>query len=261
MNGFSATFSKDVVVKDGKLHLRDEPIERFEITDVLGDGANGVVLDARHRLLNQPRAVKVWMKLRDTDKRDKVRQGIEEAQKLAASDPKWVAMVYDAEVEGGFLYSSMERIYGHTLANELKGSDNLFNRWCLAAQYIDAIQNTTTETVHHGDAHPGNVMVIRLQDQHGSYTKTKLLDFGTSLFAGKEASESRHWRVVYKTFTQIIEPFKSKDWAMDQTVPFATREGTLLRCAYFKDVLDGLGVEAGTIRQVYHPPSPPINEE
>jgi hypothetical protein len=65
MNGFSATFSKDVVVKDGKLHLRDKPIERFEITDVLGDGANGVVLDARHRLLNQPRAVKVWMKLRD----------------------------------------------------------------------------------------------------------------------------------------------------------------------------------------------------
>jgi hypothetical protein len=170
-------------------------------------------------------------------------------------------MVYDTEVEGGFLYSSMERIYGHTLANELKGSDNLFNRWCLAGQYIDAIQNTTTETVHHGDAHPRNVMVIRLQDQHGSYTKTKLLDFGTSLFTGKGASESRHWRIVYKTFTQIIEPFRSKDWAMDQTIPFAARESTLLRCAYFKDVLDGLGVEAETIRQVYHPPSPPKTEE
>lgn len=242
------------------LYLKRKPIERFEIRGILGKGVNGVVFDAHHRVLNQPRAVKVWMKLGGIDKRNKVTQGIAEAQKIAASDPKWVVMVYDAEVAGDILYSSLEKIVGHTLADELKGSADLFNRWCLAGQFIDAIQNTTTDTLYHGDAHPGNVMVYREGDQYGMYMKMKLLDFGTSIYSGKEASKGRHWRIVYDTFIRIVEPFKSKDWALDQATPYADRDGVLLRCAYFKDVLDGLGVEAGTIRKVFHPPSP-LQEE
>jgi serine/threonine protein kinase len=261
MSGYKAKISKDVVVEDGALYLKRKRIERFEIRGILGKGVNGVVFDAHHRVLNQPRAVKVWMKLGGADKRDKVTQGIAEAQKIAASDPKWVVMVYDAEVAGDFLYSSMEKIVGHTLADELKGSVDLFNRWCLAGQFIDAIQNTTTDTLHHGDAHPGNVMVYREGDQYGTYTKMKLLDFGTSIYSGKEASKDRHWRIVHETFIRIVEPFKSKDWALHQSIPYGALDEPLLRCAYFRDVLDGLGAEAGAIRTVVHPPSPPIQEE
>jgi serine/threonine protein kinase len=261
MSGYRTKVSNDVLVEDGVLYLKRKPIERFEIRGILGKGVNGVVFDAHHRVLNQPRAVKVWMKLGGLDKRNKVTQGIAEAQKIAASDPKWVVMVYDAEVAGDFLYSSMEKIDGHTLTDELKASTDLFNRWCLAAQYVDAIQNTTTETLHHGDAHPGNAMVYREGDGYGTFTKIKLLDFGTSVFSGREASEDRHWRIVYETFIRIIGPFESKDWALQQRSPYADRVGVMLRCAYFKDVLDGLGVEAGTVRNVYHPPSPPIKED
>jgi hypothetical protein len=45
--------------------------------------------------------VKVWLKLRETDRRNKVVQGIAEAQKLAAGDPKRVVLIYDAETAGG----------------------------------------------------------------------------------------------------------------------------------------------------------------
>jgi serine/threonine protein kinase len=247
MSNYKTKVSKDVLVEDGTIYLNRKPIERFEISGILGKGVNGVVFDAHHRVLNQPRAVKVWMKLGGVDKRNKVTQGIAEAQKIAASDPKWVVMVYDAEVAGDFLYSSMEKIIGKTLGEELRESADLFNRWCLAGQYVDAIKNTTTETLYHGDAHTGNVMVYRDGDEYGTYTKMKLLDFGTSIYSGKEASKARHWRIVYETFLRIIEPFKSKDWALVQSIPYNNREDNLLRWAYFRDVLDGLKIEAGVL--------------
>ncbi|KAA0075885.1 protein kinase [Tardiphaga sp. P9-11] len=241
---FKVKITKDVFVENGTLHLGKQTVDRFVIRGILGKGANGVVFDAHHLVLNQPRAIKVWLKLGGTDTRDKVTQGIAEAQKLAASDPRHVVMIYDAETAGQYLYSSMEKITGRTLAETLKDSDDLHTRWMLARGYIHAIQSTTTSSLYHGDAHPGNVMVYDEDGDYGTMMRMKLLDFGTSLFSGKENSRARHWRIVYETFVRIIAPFNSKDWALEQSIPYEGREDAL-RCAYFDDVIDGLGMELG----------------
>ncbi len=211
----------------------------------LGRGANGVVFDAHHKLLNKPRALKVWLNLRTSDERDKVAQGIAEAQKLAAADPKWVAIIYDAEVADGFFYSSMEKIEGETLKSALKKNPSKLDRWWLARLYMNAISHTTNEEDAHGDPHPGNVMVFHYQEnKYDGGTRLKLLDFGTSMFSGPVFSRDRHWKIVGETFRLIVRPLNHLEWALDQAIPFEGREA-FIKAAYFDDVLDGLKPEVG----------------
>ncbi|WP_441231907.1 protein kinase domain-containing protein [Tardiphaga sp. 215_C5_N2_1] len=216
MTAFSIKVSEAVYVEDGLLHLGGKPIDKFEILGTLGDGsnANGVVFNALHRHLKQPRAVKVWMKLRKADRRDKVAQGIAEARKLAASDPDWVVVIHDIEQVGGFLYSSMEKVNGHTLSEALKM--RRYSPLHLAGEYWRAISATTTDTLYHGDAHTGNVMVFA-EPTH-AFKMIKLLDFGTSIFAGRENSLRRHARVVRETFGMIVASYPKAETALMEEV-------------------------------------------
>lgn len=244
---FDKKITEEVIVSMGTLQLGGEAVERFEIRGILGRGVNGVVFDAYHRVLKQPRAVKVWLKLKKNDRRNKVIQGIAEAQKLAAADPQWVVIIYDADTAGGYLFSSMEKIYGRTLKAELAAlppNGGLLPRWHLAQQYVGAIQGTTTEIDRHGDAHSKNVMIYEEKVDYQVLKKMKLLDFGTSMFSDAESSRARHWRIVHETFMEIVRPFKSLNWAIEQQKPYGTME-EVLKCAYFRDVLDGLTIEVG----------------
>ncbi|MFK4383106.1 protein kinase [Bradyrhizobium sp. USDA 223] len=170
---YSQKIARHVEVVDGILHLHGQAVTKFEVTGKLGQGANGVVFDARHKLLDRPRAVKVWLKLRGGDKRDKIAQGIAEAQKLAAADPLWVAMVYEAEIIAGTFFTAMEKINGVSLRAYLNDKPSKYWRWMAAARYVDAIDQTTTESVVHGDPHAGNVMVTLLRNYELAFYKEK----------------------------------------------------------------------------------------
>jgi serine/threonine protein kinase len=70
-------------VECNRLYVLGQPIEGYEIHRKLGQGASGVVYLARNVTLDRLEAIKVWIKLRDGDNRDKVKQGVSEAAKLA----------------------------------------------------------------------------------------------------------------------------------------------------------------------------------
>jgi serine/threonine protein kinase len=70
-------------VRDGKILIDNSMLNLSGITveRQVSEGANGVVFEASDKILNRRVAVKVWRKLKARDTRDKLRQGLLEAQK------------------------------------------------------------------------------------------------------------------------------------------------------------------------------------
>ena len=73
-----------LVTEDGKILLGGSEIDvpNVVLDCRIGDGANGVVFKGRHKYLQRDVAVKIWLKLREKDKRDKFRQGVFEPSGL-----------------------------------------------------------------------------------------------------------------------------------------------------------------------------------
>lgn len=121
-----------LTVRDGVLTIRDVPVPRFQLDREMARGANGVVFSAQRLWLKQPCAVKVWLKLRAEDQRDKIRQGLFEAQKVASANPEWAVSVFDADMVEGIFFTSMELVDGETLRALLRSSPTKQQRWQLA---------------------------------------------------------------------------------------------------------------------------------
>lgn len=241
----NAQVNDHIIVRNGILTIGGTPIERFKLTRRLGSGANGVVFAGQRTWLKQPCAVKIWLKLRANDNRNKVEQGLQEAQKMARAHPDWVPTLYDADLVAGFFFTSMELIPGEPLKEYLKRPLSKADRWWLARLYINAIAKTTTHTTAHGDAHAGNVMVFdHTIDTYEKARRLKLLDFGTSVFLGHRGLGRRHWRIVHETFARIVGNFENYTYYSRQQSPLSKRQAHLI-VPFYDDVLDGLKVESG----------------
>jgi hypothetical protein len=70
-------------VRNGKILIDNSMLNLSGITveRQVSEGADGVVFEASDKILNRRVAVKVWRKLKARDTRDKLRQGLLEAQK------------------------------------------------------------------------------------------------------------------------------------------------------------------------------------
>jgi len=201
-------------VKRGILYINGAPLQSHQIQKELGNGKNGVVYLAFNSILQRLEALKVWRTLDSKDKRNKLAQGLREAQKLAKVSPEYAATIYDAREVGGVLIATMEYVAGHTLSHyQSTASPDV----CLglAELYLAAIIETTTDETRHGDAHANNVMVYTDNaDPNVPRLRLKLLDFGTSLYSGKDASEDRHWRLVKKTIVDLTKTHPYANFAL-----------------------------------------------
>lgn len=91
-------------------------LENYKIVDEIGSGENGVVYHAINTLLNRDEALKVWRGRKTRDGRDKAKQGLLEAQKLARVSPEHAVVIYSAQEINGVFLATMEFIKGQTLA-------------------------------------------------------------------------------------------------------------------------------------------------
>lgn len=203
------------------LYINNTPLQSHEIRKSLGDGKNGVVYLAFNSILGRLEALKIWRSRDSRDKRDKLAQGLREAQKLAKVSPEYAISIYGAQEINGVLIATMEYIEGVTLFEYMQKAspEESFH---LASLYLRAIIETTTDETRHGDAHPKNVMVYQdKSDLHEPKIRLKLLDFGTSMYSSKDSSENRHWDIVKKTIVDLTKKHKyapfaheglSRDW-------------------------------------------------
>ena len=107
-----ATRSPTPVVRidDSRLFVDGQELKNYKINKELGQGANGIVYRATNTKLQREEAVKVWRTTNDRDRRDKLEQGLLEAQKLAQVSYEYAVAIYSAFELGGLLLATMEYV-------------------------------------------------------------------------------------------------------------------------------------------------------
>lgn len=219
------------------LHINGKPFPTHEIIRQLGRGANGIVYLSRNIVLDRLEALKVWRTMRTSDHRDKAKQGIAEAQKLAAANREHSVEIFTAQLFEGVPVASMEYVDGQTLREWKQKDPRSRTLLQLAHLYLEAIEGTTTKTSMHGDPHLSNVLVYRYSpDIFTDELRVKLCDYGTSLFSGRESSSARHWRIVEESVLELTSGLDGSDWALSclcdfkgnlATIDLAKAAGTL----------------------------------
>jgi serine/threonine protein kinase len=201
------------VNSDGSITLdrRRITLPSVFLEEVVGAGANGIVVKGRHRVLSVPLAVKFWVSLRRRDRRDKMAQGLAEVKKMFATEHYHsVVRARDAGETQGIFYSVMDFFPGPTLEAWLNTNPSLGVRRSLARRLVDDVCAFSHRSIYHGDLHPRNILVsdapeLRLRSGEPRFG---IIDFGTSLFSSRSSSRARHWRIFTQTLNELLKPFE-----------------------------------------------------
>lgn len=249
-----ATRSPTPVVRidDSRLFVDGQELKNYKINKELGQGANGIVYRATNTKLQREEAVKVWRTTNDRDRRDKLEQGLLEAQKLAQVSYEYAVAIYSAFELGGLLLATMEYVEGKTLEWYQQNADTK-TRLGLAEVYLGAIVNTTTSVTRHGDAHSKNVLVYEFNSRLESALRLKLCDFGTSYYSGKESSEKRHWRIVKETILNLTRNIPHAD-ACRSTLDTLWPKGERMALGAYEDRKAGVDLSDYDIAQFWAGP-------
>jgi eukaryotic-like serine/threonine-protein kinase len=149
---------------------------RYRIDGILGFGAMGVVVVARHLLLDQSVAIKFLMAA--PERHDAVTRFVQEARAAACLKSEHVVRVLDVAMhDAGVPYIVMEHLEGSDLAERLRKAGPLDLRqavdWLLEA--CEAIAEAHHAGIVHRDLKPANLFLAR---REGATASIKVLDFG-----------------------------------------------------------------------------------
>jgi len=206
---------------DGSISIGDNQIfiTNLKIQKKLPSGANSIVFLADHLFLEKPVVLKIWIKVKPNDTRDKFQQGIKEAKKIARVDNANVIRIFDAGEVSGFFYATMEYFSGITLQQWIaRHSPVLGSRWEFARCLFKAVASITMPDTFHGDLHTRNILVQVPSDASPEMYRNmppnfRIIDFGTSQFTLKTKSIKRHWNKFTETLNAILKPIDiNKIW-------------------------------------------------
>jgi serine/threonine-protein kinase len=150
---------------------------KFEIEELIGHGSAGVVVAARHVLLNQRVAIKF---LRASQNAEASERLVREARALGSIRSEHVARVIDVgQLPNGAPYMVMEYLRGTHLGRLLEARGRLPPSEAVDCilQAGEAVAEAHALGIVHRDLKPANLYVIARPDRSLS---VKLLDFGLS---------------------------------------------------------------------------------
>ena len=202
-------------ISSGKLRINgaEYSVPNIDLEKVVGQGANGIVVLGQNRYMNRRVAVKIWMLLRQGDRRDKYEQGIREVNKMAEIEDRDIARVYDAGKLGEYFYAVFEFVEGITCKQwHWEYKPNLLTRLNLASSIMHSVFSLYRRGIIHGDLHSENILVmepnLRYLQHSVIYSPVyKIIDFGTSYFSPEGYSEKRHWNIFKSTIIELLRPF------------------------------------------------------
>lgn len=152
---------------------------KYQVEKILGAGGMGVVVYARHLLLNQPVAVK-FLHPNAAVRSDPLKRFLQEARAAAALRSEHVARVLDVgELPSGDPYMVMEYLDGSPLSRVIRTRAPLPVEEAVdyLLQACDAIGEAHRLGIIHRDLKPGNMFIVKRPN--GS-PLLKVLDFGIS---------------------------------------------------------------------------------
>lgn len=209
-------------------------IANIELRRTLPPGANGIVFEAHDLLLDRRVAVKIWLPS-EHDKRDRKKQALAEASKLAQLEHKNIARIYMlGELEGMYIYSIMEYLDGITLRDFLKlDESHREQRFRIWDEIADALRYVHDKQIYHGDLHDRNIIMV------GS--TPKIIDFGTSIFAqDKIDALNRESRLLCELAKNIFtgdHPSLDKIIDKDMDLSVLMPKATLLALSAWRNVI------------------------
>ena len=172
------------------------------IRELLPRSANGIAFRANDTILNRTVAIKIWIP-RETDSRDRSKQALSEARKIAQLNHPNIVHIYQcSRLRNGWIYSIMEYIDGKNLRALIATENPDFNqRFRLWEQIEEALVYSHNLNIYHGDLHPGNVLITG--------ETVKIIDFGTSIFAlDKTFSEKRDVKLLIKLCKKLFHEYQ-----------------------------------------------------
>jgi serine/threonine protein kinase/Flp pilus assembly protein TadD len=159
-------------------------ISRFEILEVLGDGAMGVVHRARDPVLERDVALKLIKPELAGESKNRSRF-LRECRAAATINHPGVATIYEAgETEDGRLYLASELVEGETLKDRVsRGTMSSTEVIEIGVQLADALDAAHKKGAIHRDIKPSNIML-------NTDGRIKVLDFGLARLVAADGSDS-----------------------------------------------------------------------
>ncbi len=159
-------------------------IGKYQLTDLLGQGAMGVVYRALDPLLNRYVAVKLMGQslASDTNLRDRF---MREAQAAGSLQHPNIITIFDFGEVDGHLFIAMEYIEGSDLSEMMERRDPLTlpAKLDIMIDVLHALEYAHTRRVVHRDIKPANIRV-------GVDGRAKLMDFGIARLESSELTKT-----------------------------------------------------------------------
>lgn len=199
INGHKLMIKGESIYIDGKKII----LNNYSVSEIIGSGANGVVLKGTENITNLTRAIKIWLPNSSKGKSNKTR-GVEEIKKISKLEHKNIVKYYATGESCGYKFCILEKIDGISLKRYLKDfSPGIVIRYDILSKILEALRYSHEHNIYHGDLHEDNVLI----EKDGNI---KVLDFGTSCF-GKESSMIRDSRLLYNTGIDILRGYIDKN--------------------------------------------------
>ncbi|HEX4782319.1 MAG TPA: serine/threonine-protein kinase, partial [Usitatibacter sp.] len=146
---------------------------RFEVIDVLGRGAMGVVYRARDSALARTVAIKTIGLAGDAKERDTHESRfMQEARAAGSLSHPSIVTIYDVGREGDSAFIAMELVEGDDLRELIRNVSLTPGRSvAIAAAVAEGLAAAHERGVVHRDIKPGNIMVL-------ADGRVKIMDFG-----------------------------------------------------------------------------------
>ena len=206
-------------IKFNKLYINGElfRLYGYNAVDIIGAGANAFVIKAFDFNMNRYCAIKIWLG-NIVQGKSSISRSKEEIKKISQFNHDNIVDVYSSFRQSKKTCLVMEYVRGKTLKKYLERHPELFERYKINMKILSGIRHAHDKRIYHGDLHLENILIT--QDYN-----IKILDFGTSVFSGKEKSEKRETRMIKETCLNIMGEQYSKLLGdnLEILTPFNTR--------------------------------------
>lgn len=187
-----------IEILEGDLYCDSQKfdLEDYIILHQLGSGANAVVFKVFNKKLHRYEALKIWkLRLNQSSFNEMIFKS--EVQKNARININNVVKLYYIGVENNLNYALFEYCEGISLNNYIaKNKCSYIQRLFLLSSILSVVTELYDKGIYHGDLHSGNIMVTE--------NNIKILDFGSSIFWGKENLKKRDAQLLFDLSVEIV---------------------------------------------------------
>lgn len=216
--------------------------ERYEVLDLLGEGATSTVYRGRDLMLGREVALKILHPhVRDTTRK----RFFQEAMAAAQLNHPNVMAIYDRGEDDGRDYLVVEYVHGSPLTHFIPSPPQLVIE--LGAQVADALHYAHEHEIIHRDIKPANIMVTPEQN-------IKIMDLGLAL--PREAKRVTAPGMVIGT-PAYISPEQAKGKDLDRRTDIYSLGIVLYEMATGQLPFNADDITALLLQHVQQPPPPP----